>query len=115
MSFTSGYTIQHGTVVREGLYKNNPIFSGPRRRFPPGDVNHYADQTGGLVLKSSKEEVATKLAKLIDRVRSRYSLAYKPSAEQPAGKFCRIEVKLSHGAAAREGQVLIGTRRGYNR
>jgi VWFA-related protein len=97
------------------LYKNNPMFSSPRKRFPPGDVNHYADQTGGLVLKSSKSEVATKLAELIDRVRSRYSLAYKPSTEQPAGKFCRTEVKLASPAAAREGQVLIRARRGYYR
>jgi VWFA-related protein len=97
------------------LYKDNPFFSGSRRRFPPGDVNHYADQTGGLVLKSAKSEVATRLAELIDRVRSRYSLAYKPSAEQPAGKFCRTEVKLSRPAADREGQVLVQARRGYYR
>lgn len=97
------------------LYKHNPIFASSHKRFPAGDVNHYADQTGGLVLKSSKSEVATKLAELIDRVRSRYSLAYKPSAEQPAGKFCTIEVKLSGPAAAREGQVLVRARRGYYR
>jgi VWFA-related protein len=97
------------------LHKHNPMFSPSRRRFPPGDVNHYADQTGGLVLKSSKSEVATKLAELIDQIRSRYSLAYKPSTEQPAGKFCRTEVKLSRPAADREGQVLIRARRGYYR
>jgi VWFA-related protein len=97
------------------LHKHNPMFTSSRKHFPPGDVNHYADQTGGLVLKSSKSEVATKLAELIDRVRSRYSLAYKPSAEQPAGRFCRIEVKLSRPAADREGQVLVRARRGYYR
>lgn len=97
------------------MYKKNPFFLGRRQRFPPGDVHHYADQTGGLVLKSGKSEVAGKLAELIDQIRSRYSLAYKPSAERQAGTFCALDVRLSHAAETREGRVLVRAKRGYYR
>jgi hypothetical protein len=53
------------------FYKHNPLFLGARTHNPPGDVNHYAEMSGGIVLKSGKEAIAGTLARLIDELRPR--------------------------------------------
>jgi VWFA-related protein len=97
------------------LYTKNPIFAAVRKHHPPGDVYKYAEQTGGQVMKSSTEEVAAKLADLIDQIRTRFSLGYRSSVDQPPGKFCEIKLNVSTDVVKREGQVLIKTKRGYYR
>ena len=59
-------------------------------------------------MKSSKEDVATKLADLIDQIRTRYSLGYRPSAERPAGTFCQIKLTVSPDS-------IVKAKRGYYR
>ena len=50
-----------------------------------GEINSYADMTGGPVLKSGKSDTAAKLSELIDELRGRYTLGYRPSvARSPA-------------------------------
>jgi VWFA-related protein len=66
-----------------------------------GDINRYADLTGGPVLKTSKKEVAARLAALIDQLRARYTLGYKPAAAKPAGSFCKVQVKLTSASQKR--------------
>jgi VWFA-related protein len=97
------------------LFTKNPIFAARRKHYPPGDVYKYAEQTGGQVMKSGKEEVAAKLADLIDQIRTRYSLGYRASVEQPAGTFCEIKLQVSTDVVKREGQVVIKAKRGYYR
>jgi VWFA-related protein len=97
------------------LYSKNPAFAGSRKHFPPGDVYKYAEQTGGEVMKSSKEDVSTKLAELIDHIRTRYSFGYRPSVEQPTGKFCKIKLTVVPKVEKREGKLVVRTRAGYYR
>ena len=97
------------------FYAKNPLFSSRRNRYPPGDVYKYAEQTGGEVLKASSAEVSDKLAELIDHIRTRYSLGYRPSVEQPVGKFCKLKLLVAPGVAKREGKVLVKARAGYIR
>jgi len=97
------------------LYTKNPIFAAGRKHYPPGDVYKYAEQTGGQVMKSGKEEVAAKLADLIDQIRTRYSLGYRASGDQPPGKFCEIKLNVSREVVKREGQVVVKAKRGYYR
>ena len=85
-----------------------------------GDINHYADMTGGPVLNTSKKEVAARLADLLDELRARYTLSYVPSNTKPAGKFCKTEVALAANAygehtGLRKSEVAVRTRRGYYR
>ena len=75
-------------------FSKNPMFAVARKHNPPGDVYQYAERTGGDVMKSSKDEVSTKLAQLIDEIRSRYTLGYYPSVKQPKGKFCEIKLQI---------------------
>jgi VWFA-related protein len=84
-----------------------------------GDIRKYADLTGGPVLDTTKTEVAARLAELIDQLRGRYTLGYKPSVSKPVGTFCRLQLMLTPNAfrtnsVSRNG-IIIRTRRGYYR
>jgi hypothetical protein len=114
-SFTLAAWAQPEPVIRVTVDSRNPMFAMVRKHYPPGDVYKYAEQTGGQVMKSGKEEVAAKLADLIDQIRTRYSLGYRASADQPAGKFCEIKLNVSRDVVMREGQVVVKAKRGYYR
>ncbi len=84
-----------------------------------GDINKYADATGGPVLKTSKKEITARLSELLDRLRERYTLGYKPSREKAAGSFCKLEVSLTSLAYQRgnlrKRDILVRSRHGYYR
>jgi VWFA-related protein len=84
-----------------------------------GDINHYADMTGGPVLKTTKREVAARLAELIDELRGRYTLGYVPVGTKPAGTFCKLQVTLAPEVYKqdqfRKSNVVVRSRRGYYR
>ena len=96
-------------------FSKNPMFAAMRKHNPPGDVYQYAERTGGDVTKSSKGEVSTKLAQLIDEIRSRYTLGYYPSVKQPKGKFCEIKIQIRAETQKREGRLVVRTKQGYYR
>ena len=66
-------------------------------------------------MKADKEEVSTKLAELIDHIRTRYSFGYRPSVEQPPGKFCKIKLTVAPKVEKREGKLAVRTSAGYYR
>ena len=84
-----------------------------------GDINRYADLTGGPVLKTSKKEVAARLAELIDQLRARYALGYKPASAKPAGSFCKVQVRLTSASQNRfhsgKGDPVVRSISGYYR
>jgi VWFA-related protein len=86
-----------------------------RNMFPPGDVQRFAEMTGGMVVNSSGRKTNARLAALLDEIRSRYTLGYRPSGERKPGIFCRIQVQLTPQAAARAGKIKLKTRAGYYR
>src|SRR5579864_7752302 len=96
-------------------YSNNPILLPFRLKNLPGSVHKYAAESGGIVIGARREEIASKLGELIDRLRSRYTIAYRPQGQKPEGRLCKIDVKLTRAALKREGPVDIRARRGYKR
>jgi Ca-activated chloride channel family protein len=96
-------------------FSKNPVFAPLRMQNPPGDVHKYAEHTGGEVMKSSKEEVAAKLARMIDEIRTRYTLAYYPSTQHPKGTFCQVKVRIRPDTEKRVGKATIRTKSGYYR
>jgi VWFA-related protein len=81
-----------------------------------GDIDKYAELTGGPVLKSGKQEIPIKLAAMLDELRGRYTLGYKPSVAKPDGSFCKVELKLAPNTDhAKNKQLAVRTRRGYYR
>jgi len=96
-------------------FSRNPVFAPLRMQHPPGDVHKYAERTGGDVMTSSKDEVSARLAKMIDEIRTRYTIAYYPSAQKPKGTFCRLKLRITPEAEKRLGPVRVRTKTGYYR
>jgi VWFA-related protein len=83
-------------------------------RYPPGSVNKYALASGGEVIETSTKRMQEHLASLIDNLRLRYTLCYRPAITQPKGKFSAIKVRLTPEARKTiGGQVTISARQGY--
>ena len=96
-------------------FSKNPVFAVSRKHNPPGDVYKYSERTGGDVMKSSKDQVSTKLAQMIDEIRTRYTIGYYPSAKQPKGKFCEIKLQINPDTEKRLGRIVVRTKKGYYR
>jgi VWFA-related protein len=85
-----------------------------------GDIDEYARATGGPVLSAGTKEVHENLALLIDRVRARYTLGYKPGPAESQSKFCKLSLGVSpeflseHPDVRKQG-VVVMTRSGYYR
>jgi VWFA-related protein len=83
-----------------------------------GDIRKYADLTGGPVLNTSKKEVAGRLAELIDQLRGRYTVGYKPTNVKADGTFCKLELRLrpdTYAELSDRQDVVVRTRTGYFR
>lgn len=96
-------------------FSKNPMFAVSRKHNPPGDAYKYAERTGGDVMKSSRDQVSTKLAQMIDEIRTRYTIGYYPSVKQLKGKFCEIKLQISPDAEKRLGRTVVRTKKGYYR
>ena len=101
-------TVVYGLIVRAAIGKVfNVMFLGLIR-----GVNEYVDETGGEMLGAGKTEVEARLAEIIDRLRARYTLGFKPTNTTEDGKFRRVEIKVTPGNKPDKNLVLV-TKRGY--
>jgi len=60
-----------------------------------GAIAAFGPETGGTFLPTPRKEVAQHLARLIDTMRQRYTIGYKPSVVHDAGTVCHVKVTLS--------------------
>lgn len=60
-----------------------------------GDIANYADLTGGPVVYSAGKSATGQLAQLLDELRGRYTLGYKPAVAARDGRFCSLRVTLT--------------------
>ena len=77
-----------------------------------GDFEQYAHATGGPVLYTSANDAPKQLAALLDLLRARYTLGYRPNQPQPVGKFCKLRLQLS---PVEKKDVVVAIRSGYYR
>ncbi len=85
-----------------------------------GDIDQYAKATGGLVMSTGTREAADRLALLIDRMRARYTLGFKPTRVEPQGKFCKLSLQLNpeflrDHHELRKSDFVVLTKSGYYR
>jgi VWFA-related protein len=85
-----------------------------------GDIDQYAKATGGLVMSGGTKEAADRLALLIDRMRARYTLGFKPTRVESQGKFCKLSLQLHpeflrDHRELRKSDLVVLTRSGYYR
>jgi hypothetical protein len=89
---------------------------GPwRKKYPPGDAYKYAERTGGQAVKLGGEKAGERLAELIDDLRARYTIGYRPSTPKPGGTFCQVRVALSPDASLRPRDWNVLATAGYYR
>jgi len=101
-------TVVYGLIVKAAIGKVfNIVFLGTIH-----GVNHFVEQTGGEILGASKNEVDAKLGVIIDRLRARYALGFRPTNPAGAGEFHPIEIKIS-SVKKRKEKPLVLTKRGY--
>jgi hypothetical protein len=75
-------------------------------------VNKYAEETGGEVMGADKKEVDDKLGEMIDRLRSRYAIGFRPADLNDTGKFRPVKITISTSKKRKEKPIVL-TRRGY--
>lgn len=85
------------------------------KAFPPGDARKYAELTGGQAVGLRGRRPEERLAQLIDELRARYTIGYRPSDPQPAGTFCKIHVELAPSRMLRPKEWTVLARQGYYR
>ena len=101
-------TVVYGLIVKAAIGKLvNIVFLGTIH-----GVNHFVEQTGGEILGANKNEVDTKLAEVIDRLRGRYALGFRPANSTGADEFHPVEIKIDPVKKRKEKPVVL-TKRGY--
>ncbi len=85
-----------------------------------GDLVELANLTGGPVVTSSATDTVDRFSQLLDRLRQRYTLGYKPLENKPTGTVCRISLVLSPGFVLRHPEMrardlVVVTRQSYTR
>ncbi|HSO74803.1 MAG TPA: VWA domain-containing protein [Blastocatellia bacterium] len=110
MLFEGGAVVS-GLVVGDFAAEFNRHKS--KGRFIEDSIANYVTETGGVVLQVDKDDVVSKLASLIDRIRTRYSIGYTFSNEKRDGRFRKLKLKISREVERREGGIAILTRKGY--
>ncbi len=60
-----------------------------------GDAERFAEQTGGPVVYATAADAPARFSSLLDSLRARYTLGYRPSTAKPDGTVCRLKVGLS--------------------
>lgn len=85
------------------------------RRFSASDgsAKYFAERTGGLVLDSKHDEVASHFAETLQVLRSRYTLGYEAPDVGANRNFRKIKLKLSKSAERKYGGTKIYAREGY--
>jgi VWFA-related protein len=68
-----------------------------RKDFPPGDAKKYAERTGGEAVGMRGKQPEERLAQLIDGLRARYMVGYRPLGSPPTGIFRKLRVDLAPG------------------
>ncbi|HJQ22778.1 MAG TPA: VWA domain-containing protein [Blastocatellia bacterium] len=76
-------------------------------------IKSFVERLGGVAIQADQENVKEQFVRLIERLRTRYSLGYVSSNEKRDGKFRRIRLKVAPEVDKREKGVAVSTRPGY--
>ena len=82
-----------GAVVATLLERTPEAAAHDSGRF--GDIERFARLTGGPVVWATAADTENRLSSLLDGLRLRYTLGYRPRQARPDGTLCRLHVELS--------------------
>ena len=60
-----------------------------------GTIERFAERTGGPVVGATEADIDGRVEALLDTLRQRYTLEYRPSHGKPEGSLCHLAVSLS--------------------
>ena len=93
----------------------SPILGRMTKPRPWGDARKYAESTGGQAVGLRGKSPAERLGEMIDELRARYTVGYRPAESKPTGTFCKLLVELAPGGALRPNEWVVFARQGYYR
>jgi VWFA-related protein len=99
-------TVVYGLIVRATIGRVFNIVSFGQIKA----INKFVDETGGEVLGAGKTEVDQRLGLIIDRLRARYAIGFRPS-KAAGDSFRPVEIKIS--STNRKEKLVVLTKRGY--
>ncbi len=79
--------------------------------FSPANVFRLAEDTGGDIFTNLSKDGG--LAEILGRIRTRYSLYFKPPAGVASGSYRKIQVTLAGTAAREHRKAVVRARAGY--
>jgi VWFA-related protein len=100
-------TVVDGLIVRGNVGRVFNIVSFGQIKA----VNKFVEQTGGEIVGADKKEVDEKLGLVIDRLRARYAIGFRPADVDDEGKLRPVEIKITE--AKKREKLLVLTKRGY--
>jgi VWFA-related protein len=102
-------TVVYGLIVQAAFGKLFKVMS--LGQLSKG-VNDFVERTGGEIVGADKKEVDVKLGLVIDRLRARYQLGFRPVNISDDGKFRPVEIKITETKKRKEKPTVL-TKRGY--
>lgn len=107
--FAESGTVVYGLTVRSGFAKVfNALTFGQIK-----GVDVYAEETGGEVLGANRKEVDSRLGEMFRRLRTRYTIGYRPPETNEEGAYRHIKVQLTPVIMKANKQLVVRARRGY--
>ena len=102
-------TVVYGLIVRAAIGKVFNILSFGTIH----GVNTYCEETGGEVLGANRKEVDARLGDMFMRLRTRYTLGYRPPETNQEGAFRSVKVQLSPAILKTNKKLIVRSRHGY--
>lgn len=102
-------TVVYGLIVRAAIGKFFNIMSFGKIH----GVNSYCEETGGEVLGADRKEVDSRLGEMFTRLRTRYTLAFRPPETNEEGAFRRLKVQLAPAILKTNKKLVVRARTGY--
>ena len=104
-------TVVYGLIVRAAIGKFFNIMSFGTIH----GVNSYCEETGGEVLGANRKEVDERLGVMFTRLRTRYTLGYRPPETNEEGAFRRVKIQLTPAIlkANKNQKLIVRSRHGY--
>ena len=101
--------VVYGLTVRGGFAKVFNVLTLGKIKA----VDVYAEETGGEVLGANQSEVDSRLGEMFTRLRTRYTLGYRPPETNEEGAFRHVKVQLAPAIMKANKKLVVRARRGY--
>jgi VWFA-related protein len=99
----------YGLIVRSGFAKVFNVLTLGKVK----GVDTFAEETGGEVLGANRSEVDSRLGEMFTRLRTRYTIGYRPPETNEEGAYRRVKVQLTPATMKANKNLVVRVRRGY--